>query len=204
MSSYIENMSNFLPLCWCCICGSTRTDLKLFCPCTSPEISPSILKRPLSSSSAACDHGYGATGSPSADSRAWKSVTCTLESRRSWKGDYLSTHQEAVQTQGGQVRPYTWGHTHHQDVVGALTYRRSVSPLVSSLRPSVGPAMMADLLSLDCARVSGPHYRARLAQASLPCTASPTDPDLCLLLILCLNFLLERYPCQSGLRGVTH
>lgn len=100
-------MSNFLPLCWCCICGSTRTDLKLFCPCTSPEISPSILKRPLSSSSAACDHGYSATGSPSADSRAWKSVTCTLESRRSWKGDYLSTHQEAVQMQGGQVRPYT-------------------------------------------------------------------------------------------------
>lgn len=68
----------------------------------------------------------------------------------------------------------------------------------------MGPATMADLLSLVRARVSGPRYRARLAHASLPCTASPTDPDLCLLLIFCLNFLLERYPCQSGLRGVTH
>lgn len=79
MSSYIDNMFNFLPLCWCYICGSTRTDLKLFYPCTSPEISPSVLIRHLSSSSAACDHGYGATGSPSVDSRAWKSVTCTPE-----------------------------------------------------------------------------------------------------------------------------
>lgn len=199
MSSYIENMSNFLPLCLCCICGSTRTDLKLFCPCTSPEISPSILKRPPSSSSAACDHGYGANGSPSADSRAWKSVTCTLELRDRGKEIIFQLIRRPCRRREGR-----WGHTHHQDVLGARTCRRSVSPLASSLRPSVGPAMMADLLSLDCARVSGPRYRARLAQASLPCTASPTDPDLCLLLILCLNFLLERYPCQSGLRGVTH
>lgn len=34
---------------------------------------------------------------------------CDLHTRTRilWKGDYLSTHQEAVQAQGGQVRPYT-------------------------------------------------------------------------------------------------